>query len=179
MLKLLYSYRINSSIVSPRKEQVLLFIGMWKNKKMKITPSKEETPHADQLPEHRRMKWKIDYVEDQGIIKAKTSGLMSADDKKKLCEEMLAAGRQKNVNAFLIDQKETSFGLSVLEIDRLPEMFRSIGFDIKDKIAVMVNSESSNKPLFNFLQNVFALSSLRLCVFTDSQEAIAWLKKRV
>jgi hypothetical protein len=139
----------------------------------------KNAPHVTQMPEHIRMKWKIDYVEDQGIIEAKTSGLMSRDDKKKLCEEMLAAGRQKNINAFLIDQKETSFGLSVLEIDRLPEMFRSIGFDIRDKIAVLVNSESSNKPLFNFLQNVFTLGSLQLCVFTDSQEATAWLRKRV
>jgi hypothetical protein len=145
---------------------------------MKTTSSEAKTCPNTQLPERIRMKWEIGYVEDQGIIKAKTSGLMSWNDKKKLSEEMLAAGRTKNVNAFLVDQKETSFGLSVLEIDRLPEMFRNIGFDIKDKIAILINSDLSNKPLFKFLQDVFSLSSLSVRVFTDTDEATAWLKKK-
>ena len=93
-------------------------------------------------------------------------------------EELLAAGRQKNVNAFFVDKKETSFGLSVLEIDRLPELFRNIGFDIKDKVAILINSDASSKPLFDFLQNVFTLSSLRVCVYTNAEEAIAWIKKK-
>jgi hypothetical protein len=145
---------------------------------MKTTSSEAKTCPNTQLPERIRMKWEIGYVEDQGIIKAKTSGLMSWNDKKKLSEEMLAAGRTKNVNAFLVDQKETSFGLSVLEIDRLPEMFRNIGFDIKDKIAILINSDLSNTPLFKFLQDVFSLSSLSVRVFTDTDEATAWLKKK-
>jgi len=148
------------------------------NKKMMNTPSGAKTPYNTQLSENIRMKWKIDYVEDQAIIRVKTSGLMSWDDKKKLCEEMLAAGRKKNTIAFLVDQQETSFGLSVLEIDRLPEMFRNIGFSIKDKVAILINSDSSNRPLFSFLQDVFTLSSLRVCVFTNSQEATAWLKAK-
>ncbi len=148
------------------------------DEKMKDKHSEAKTPSNPHLPENIRMKWKIDYVEDRGIIKARTSGLMSNNDKKKLFEELLAAGRQKKVNAFLVDQKETSFGLSILEIDRLPEMFRNIGFDIKDKVAILINSDASNKPLFTFLQNVFTLSSLRVCVYTDTEEAIEWLKKK-
>ena len=149
-----------------------------KSKKMTATPLKAKTPYNTQLSEHIRMKWKIDCVEDQKIIMAKTSGLMSWDDKKKLCEEMLAAGRKKNISEFLVDQKETSFGLSVLEIDRLPDMFRNIGFDTKDRMAILINSDSSNSALFSFLQDVFTLSSLRVQVFTDPDEATAWLKKK-
>jgi hypothetical protein len=130
------------------------------------------------LPEHIRIKWEICCVEDNGIIKAKTSGLMSLDDKKKLIEEMLAAGRKKNISAFLVDQKETSFGLSVMEIDRLPDLFRKIGFELSDKMAIVINLDSSNKALFSFLQNVFTLSSLQVSVFTDSEAAAAWLKKK-
>jgi hypothetical protein len=145
---------------------------------MKDAPSQAKTHCSTRLSEHIRMKWTIDYVEGQGIIKARTSGLMSWDDKKKLCEEMLAAGRKKNVSAFLVDQKETSFGLSVLEIDRLPDMFRNIGFDFKDRMAILINSDSSNSALFSFLQDVFTLSSLRVQIFTDQGEATAWLKRQ-
>jgi hypothetical protein len=145
---------------------------------MKNTLIEHKTPRGPQLLEKVRMKWIIDFVEDQGIIRVKTSGLMSFDDKKKLFEEMFTAGRSRKINAFFIDQKETCFGLSVLEIDRLPELFRNIGFEVKDKVAILTNSDSSTKPLFAFLQDIFALRSLRVCVFTDSQEAIAWLRRK-
>jgi hypothetical protein len=145
---------------------------------MTATPSRTKTPYNTQLSEHIRMKWKIECFEDQKIIMAKTSGLMSWSDKKKLCEEMLAVGREKNIRAFVVDHKSTSLGLSVLEIDRLPEMFRSIGFDIKDKMAILINLDSSNSALFSFLQDVFTLSSLRVQVFTDIEEATAWLKAK-
>jgi hypothetical protein len=151
---------------------------MEQNKRMKTAPSKTETRCVTPLPANSQMKWKIDCIEDQGIINVKTSGLMSWNDKKKLCEEMLAAGRPKNINAFLVDQKETSLGLSILEIDSMPGLFRKIGFDIKDKMAILINSDSSNKPLFSFLQDVFTLSPLQVCVFTDSKEATAWLKTK-
>jgi len=90
---------------------------------------------------------------------------------------MLATGRQKNVNAFLVDQKETAFGLSVLEVDRLPEKFRNIGFSDTDKIAILINPESANSNMFTFLQNVFTINLLQIRVFTDPDEATAWLKK--
>jgi hypothetical protein len=124
------------------------------------------------------MKWEIDYIEDHGIVKVKTSGQIRWKDKIKLSEEMLAAGRQNNASAFLVDQKDAAFGLSVLEIDRLPDTFRSIGFSEKDKMAILFNPESSNKELFVFLQNVFTLSSLQIRVFTDPDEATVWLKKK-
>jgi len=77
-----------------------------------------------------------------------------------------------------MDQKETSVGLSILEIDSLPDLFRKIGFELKDKMAIVINLDSSNKALFDFLQNVFTLSSLRVCVFTSFEEAAAWFKKK-
>jgi hypothetical protein len=145
---------------------------------MSATPLKVKTLSGTQMPEHIRMKWKIECAEDHKIIMAKTSGLMSWDDKKKLCEEMLAAGRKKNIRLFLVDHKETSLGLSVLEIDSLPDMFRKTGFDIKDRVAILINSNSSNNALFNFLQDVFTLSELQVQIFTDIEDATDWLKKK-
>ncbi len=124
------------------------------------------------------MKWKIECLEDRGIVQAKTSGQMGWDDKIKLSEEMLAAGREKNVNAFLVDNKGTAFGLSVLEIDHLPATLKEIGFGLKDKMAILVNPDSQNSGLLRFLQNVAVLNSLQIRVFTDPEEATAWLKAK-
>jgi hypothetical protein len=103
---------------------------------------------------------------------------MGLHDNIKLSEEMLAAGRQKNVNAFLVDQKETLLGLSVLEIDRLPGIFREMEFGDKDKIAILFKPDSPNSNLLQFLQNVFSLKSLQIRIFTDPEEATAWLKAK-
>ena len=146
---------------------------------MKSSSTETNTQQGGCLQKHLRMKWEIGYVEDRRFIEVKTTGAMGFDENKKLCEEMLAAGRIKKVNAFLVDQKETAFGLSVFEIDRLPELFSNLGFGIMDKTAILVNADSTSRPLLSFLQDVFGFSSLRVCIFTDSQEAVAWLKKRV
>jgi hypothetical protein len=124
------------------------------------------------------MKWKISYIEGHRVVKVKPSGQLSWDDKKKLSEEMLAAGRKKNVNAFLLNQKETAFGLSVLEINRLPAVLRDIGFGPKDKISILLNPDSVKGCLLEFLQNILSLGPLQIKVFIDRQTATDWLKKK-
>jgi hypothetical protein len=124
------------------------------------------------------MKWKINYTEDQRVVKVKPSGQMSWDEKKKLSEEMLAAGRKKNVNAFLLNQKQTAFGLSVLEINRLPAVLKDIGFNPKDKVSILLNPDSIKAGLLDFLQNILSLGPLQIKVFTDPKKATAWLKQK-
>jgi hypothetical protein len=124
------------------------------------------------------MKWKIDYVEDRGIVQVKTTGKMSWEERRKLTEDALAAGRKMNFSAFLVDQKETAFGLSAQEINRLPVVLRDIGFGPEDRMAILINPGSINGSSLRFLQNVLCLSLLRVQVFTDHKEATAWLKTR-
>jgi hypothetical protein len=124
------------------------------------------------------MKWQIDYVKDQGIVKVKISGQRSRDDEKKLSEEALAAGRKENINSFLLDQKETAFGLSVIEIDRLPAVLRDTGFGVEDRMAVLINPNLLKSGSFRFLQNVISLGSQQVQVFSDPEEATTWLKAK-
>jgi hypothetical protein len=128
--------------------------------------------------EQGRLKWQIDFIEELGIVRVKTKGLMDWEYKRKLCEEMLAAGRKNNMKAFLVDQKESVFGLSVLEIDRLPVVLKDIGFTQQDKLAVLVNPDSLKDDLFKFLQNVCVLKSMQIRVFDDAEKATTWLKKK-
>jgi hypothetical protein len=123
------------------------------------------------------MKWKISYIKNRGIIQVKTSGQMSWEEKKKLTEETLAAGRKKKINAFLVNQKETAFGLSVLEINRLPSLLKDIGFNSEDKISILLNSDSIKERLLGFLQNILSLSPLQIKVFIDREKATAWLQQ--
>ena len=145
---------------------------------MKAAQPKERNPENVHSSEHARLKWQIDFDQERQIILVKTRGLISWEDKKKFNEEMLAAGRKNNVNAFLVDQKKTSFGLSVLEIDRLPSMLKEIGFSPNHKLAILINHDSLKGDLFKFLQNVCSLRSMQIQVFNDTEKATAWLKKK-
>ncbi len=124
------------------------------------------------------MKFKIKYVREQGIVQVKPSGRMSRDDRRMLAKMMLAAKLENNVNEFLLNQKETAFGLSALEIKRFPVVLRDIGFGPADRVAILVNPDSLKSVLFGFLRDVLALSSLRVQVFIDNANAVAWLKTR-
>jgi hypothetical protein len=145
---------------------------------MTAAQSKETNPENANSSEHNRLKWQIDFDQERQILLVKTRGLISWEDKKKLNEEMLAAGRKNNINAFLVDQKETSFGLSVLEIDRLPSMLTEIGFGPDNKLAILINHDSLKGNLFKFLQNVCSLRSMQIRVFDDTEKATALLKKK-
>ncbi len=145
---------------------------------METTPSETLTLCGSVTPGRTQIKWKIEYIEGHRIIQAKTSGRLSRGDIKRLIEEILAEGRQKNVNAFLLDQRETTLGLSVLEIDRLPEMLSEIGFGPGDKAAVLVNPDSFKNTLLKFLQDVLSLSSLQIRVVSDFEKATAWLEMK-
>ena len=145
---------------------------------MTAAQPKERNSENVNSSEHARLKWQIDFDQERQIILVKTRGLISWEDKKKFSEEMLAAGRKNNVNTFFVDQKETSFGLSVLEIDRLPSMLKEIGFSPNDKLAILINHDSLKGDLFKFLQNVCSLNSMQIQVFNDNEKATAWLKKK-
>lgn len=130
------------------------------------------------LREHNRMNWQIDYLEDYDIVKANTSGTLNLREKSKLLEQLLVAARQKNMNAFLIDQTDSRMDLSILEIDGLPKMFMETGFKPADKIAILINKDSLAKGVLRFIENVFSLSCLQIQIFNDSEKANQWLKEK-
>ncbi len=118
----------------------------------------------------------IDYLEEYGIVYAKASGRMTWDESIKLSEEMLAAGREHRVNRFFIDCQDVKVALSILEIDKLPTMFKNTGFCQGDKIAILCDPSSPDGSLLTFFQNVACLTLLQSRVFGDKDEAIDWLK---
>ena len=122
------------------------------------------------------MEWSIDYLEGDGVVHVKTSGRMTWNENKQMSEEAISIGRTKGVHTFFIDHQDLDIELSILEIDDLPSMYKSIGIGPKDKIAVLFNPYSPKGGLFTFLQNVSFIRSLQFRVFSDRDKAIAWLK---
>lgn len=120
------------------------------------------------------MKWTIDFLEEEGIVIVKTSGVLTWEENKKMSEDILRLAREYGTNQILTDHRDTDISLSILQIDDLPKMFREIGVSDEDRIATLYNP--SHKDVFEFFHSVAYLASLNFRLFTDENEAIQWLK---
>jgi hypothetical protein len=122
------------------------------------------------------MEWTIDYLEKDGIVYMKTSGPADWDQNKKMSEKALTLGRKNGSHRFLVDHRKLEHGLSILQVDDLPKMLKQIGVASQDKVAIVFDPASPISNTFKFFRDASFLASLQLQIFTDKDEAIAWLK---
>ena len=122
------------------------------------------------------MKWTIDYLEKDGIVYMKTSGPTNWEETIKMCEKALAVGRSNGSHRFLVDHRNLEHGLSTLQVDDLPGMLKQIGVAAQDKIALVFDPSSPISESFSFFRDSAFIESLQVRIFTDPDEAIAWLK---
>ncbi len=122
------------------------------------------------------MEWKIDYLAENGIVSVKTSGPANWDQTRKMCEEALALGRSNSSHRFLVDHRRIEHGLTILQVDDLPGMFKQIGVTAEDKIAIVFDPASEMNESFAFFRDTSFLASLQVKIFDNPDEATAWLK---
>jgi hypothetical protein len=122
------------------------------------------------------MDWTIDYLEDDKIVFIKTTGPITLEQNKKLCEEARSVAKKNGSHRFLVDHLGKDITLSVLELDSIPDMLKRIGIFREDRVAILYDSASPKTVLLTFLGNVLFLKSLRFRVFSDKDKAVAWLK---
>lgn len=122
------------------------------------------------------MEWTINYLEEQGIVHAKISGPMTWDENKQMCEEVHRCARNNNTNKYLADCREIETTLSILQMDKLPKIFREIGATGDDSIAILYNPSQGRA--YKFFQSVSKIANFNLRLFTDEDEAMEWLRLR-
>jgi len=107
----------------------------------------------------------------------KTSGPADWDQNKKMSETALALGRKNGSHRFLVDHQQLEHGLSILQVDDLPKTLKQIGVAPEDKVAVVFDPASPMSDTFKFFRDASFLESLQLRIFSDKDEATAWLKE--
>jgi hypothetical protein len=121
--------------------------------------------------------WKIDYLEDGGIVLVKMLGPAGFEDTKQICIEANAVAREHQSRRYLIDHRGVEMALSVPDIDEVPDAFRKIGADFEGKTAILLDPAAPGSDKFGFLKDVLAKSWMHFELFTDEDEALAWLKE--
>ena len=122
------------------------------------------------------MDWKIKYQKKNGIVWIKTSGIAGWEGSRKLTEEALECGRGNGSRRFLIDNRNLERALDTLEIDKLPDMLKEAGVTAEDRMALVYESSSPLKDTYKFFRDVAYIASFNIKIFTDIDEAVAWLK---
>jgi len=123
------------------------------------------------------MKWKIDYLEKDGIVSARASGPTTTEEHRKFTAEAIACARKHNTHKIFIDFLKMTPDLTVLQIDQLPETLKQAGVTREDKMAVLFDFSSVHKNNFVFFGNVALIKSLRIKPFADKKSALEWLNQ--
>jgi hypothetical protein len=122
------------------------------------------------------MDWKIDYLEDGNIVHVKMLGPISLEDAKQLCTEGSSVAREHQSSRYLVDHQGVDIILSVSDINKMPEEFRKAGADFSAKTAILLDSSAPGVDRFHLLKSAFARAWKHYALFSDKDEAIAWLK---
>jgi hypothetical protein len=127
--------------------------------------------------EPKANKWIIGYLQEDNIVFVRNTETLSWEETKELARQLVAEMRKYNSNRLLIEH----FGevkLSILQIDDLPGFIRGLDICDNDRVAICYERNSAFVSLLNFLKNVLIIKSHKLNLFTDKNQAIAWLKSR-
>jgi hypothetical protein len=122
------------------------------------------------------MEWTIEYLEKGEIVRIKTFGPADWDQHRRMSEEALALGKKNGSHRFLADHRKLEHGLSILQVDDIPGMLKEIGVTSEDKVAIVFDPASPLSNTFKFFGDAAFLASLQIRIFSDKDEAIAWLK---
>ena len=123
------------------------------------------------------MKWKIEYLEKEGIVFAQATGPTTVEEHRKFTAEAIACAREHNTHKIFIDFLKMAPDLTILQIDELPEILKQAGVTPEDKMAVLFDFSSTRKNNFVFFGNVALLKSLRIRPFADKKTAFEWLNE--
>ena len=121
------------------------------------------------------MKWSLEYLEQDEIVSATTSGTFKINDIHQLTKEILAFGAERNAYKYLVDDSQIDLQISTLEIDDLPSIFKKFGLTEQDKFALVYKPSLGKENNYNFFKSTSGIQGLQVKVFTDIEQAKQWL----
>jgi hypothetical protein len=122
------------------------------------------------------MKWEISLNKEEGCVYLNTSGTLTIDDNTQMVAGALSFARKHNMHVFLVDYSKTATNLSLLEVDKLPDMLEQKGLTAQDRVAIILNRETTKPNNVSHFRNLSYIRNLSIAFFPDINEAKEWLK---
>jgi hypothetical protein len=118
------------------------------------------------------MEWTIEYIAVENILYIKTRGVLTAESANAMVKEAVQAMEAHQCNKQIVDHRETTFALNLLEYYERPAVNQQIGISRSWKIA-MIFKELNEQTYF--METVFRNRGFDFHQFADIKEAKAWL----
>ena len=122
------------------------------------------------------MKWLIDYLPKEAVVRVTTSGPMSLEENVAFIADALAVARPHGATRFLVDHRDMTTAMSIEELFDLPVTNARMGVDPTMRAAVVYSPDSPSRDDFFFYDarnRGKGIRSIRL--FTDVEHAMDWL----
>jgi len=122
------------------------------------------------------VKWLIDYLPQEAVVRVTTSGVMRPEDNKAFILDALAAGKAHGATRFLVDHREMTTALSIEEVFDLPTVIAGLGVQRKQRAAIVYRADSASREDFFFYDaRNMSVGIRNVRLFTDPQNALDWL----
>lgn len=121
------------------------------------------------------MGWKIESMQDAGIILTTVSGVVTIDEIKKIADEVFKEAARRNITRLISDYRNASLNVSTADIHDLPETLKKLGRTSDIKSAIIYSVNSSNKSDYDFFDTRCFNSMLNAKIFADYDAAYEWL----
>ena len=122
------------------------------------------------------MGWTVDYLEDDDVVLVRLLSPLKIEDLKMLLQNMTTLAVEHHSHKYLVDHRGIAAGMSVLDLEKVPEIVKDIGVDPEAKVVILVDPSAPHGNLFTFVKNVLNLASIQIKLFYNKDEALTWLK---
>lgn len=123
------------------------------------------------------MSWQIEYLEHARTVVVKTSGPQDIAMARQMVTEASDLAARFGAKRFLKDDRDSILELTAVEIYGFPRLLLEAGIPRDSRIAVIMNSGSSQAGDFQFFKTRMYNEGVQdVRIFDDSrEEALAWL----
>lgn len=121
------------------------------------------------------MEWEVTYWPEGHVVCVKTAGSMTLADLKQMAIDVLAEAAARNTLKILADHRLVRHEIPVVDIYRLPDVFRELGWGPTHTVATVFAPEAGQGVDFTFFDNRAYNTGMSHRLFTDVETARAWL----
>jgi hypothetical protein len=119
------------------------------------------------------MGYLINYLPEERIVKIIIQGRLNFTTARKYSKEAIKLARKKNCSKFLIDHTKTKLIEGIHHIYTDGAVLEEFGFQVTDKISIIIESKNENALLLERLADNIKWSNFRY--FNTSNKAVTWL----
>lgn len=119
------------------------------------------------------MEYDLEYDEGLGVIVGRLHGELDAAGARSMASDLVQLVREHDCQLFLNDLRDANITRSTLEIYSIPRVVKEVGVPGGMRRALVVGGITDD---FDFFETASLNAGNLIKLFTDPDEALAWLK---